>query len=106
MEAGYNSHGNRIVGEPPFGGESLFNRNAPFVVSPSSYYYNSPPPNKSRANQKPSDPGSYYSETNTEDSLARRLNSLANALAHGRPILVDDLMSLRSNSEVSYKSIF
>lgn len=101
MEAGYNSHGNRIGVEPPFGGESLFNRNAPFVVSPSSYYYNSPPSVKSRGNQKQGESGSHYVDNSAEDSLARRLNSLANALAHGRPIRVEDLMSLRSDNEVS-----
>ncbi|XP_012256402.2 cyclin-dependent kinase 12 [Athalia rosae] len=104
MEAGYNSHGNRIGAEPPFGGESLFNRNAPFVVSPSSYYYNSPPSVKLRTNQKQGETGSHYSEANTEDNLVRRLNSLANALAHGRPIRVDDLMSLRSDNESDHKA--
>ncbi|XP_015512702.2 cyclin-dependent kinase 12 isoform X1 [Neodiprion lecontei] len=104
MEAGYNSHGNRIGAEPPFGGESLFNRSAPFLVSPSSYYYSSPLPVKSRGNQKQGDTSSHYLDQNTEDSLARKLNCLASALAHGRPIRVDDLMSLRSDNDGDQKA--
>ncbi|KAG7196669.1 hypothetical protein KM043_016004 [Ampulex compressa] len=104
MEAGYNSHPNRLTTESHYGGENLFNQSGPFMVSPSSYYYNSPPPIKPRSNVK-GDVGSHMLELVVEDSLARKLSILTNALNQGKPIRVDDLMSLRSDNESDPKVV-
>ncbi|XP_015177135.1 PREDICTED: cyclin-dependent kinase 12 isoform X2 [Polistes dominula] len=105
MEAGYNSHTNRLSTESHYGGDGLFNQSGPFMVSPSSsYYYNSPPPIKSSINLK-GDATSHTIEGNTEDTLARKLSVLTNALNQGKPIRVDDLMSLRSDNETDPKVV-
>lgn len=98
MEAGYNSHPNRLGAESHYGGDNLFNQGGPFMVSPSSYYYASPPPVKPRLK---GDTSSHLTELCAEDSLARKLSILTNALNQGKPIRVDDLMSLRSDNEVN-----
>lgn len=93
LEAGYNSHG-----QSGFGGDGIFGEGGSFIISPSSYYYNSP--TKARSNAK-GDVGLQNSELYTEDSLARKLNLLTGALTQGKPIRVDDLMSLRLDNEVN-----
>lgn len=98
MEAGYNSHPNRLIMEAHYGEDNLFNQSGPpYMVSPSSYYYNSPPPIKPRSNLKGDN---QTLEMCMEDNLARRLMILANTLNQGKPIRVDDLLSLRPDSEV------
>lgn len=124
MEAGYNSHPNRLGTESHYGGDNLFNQSRPYMVSSPSYYYTSPPPVTPRPKgdtrpymvSSPSyfyvspppvtprpkgDTSSHMSELYTEDSLVRRLSLLTNALNQGKPIRVEDLMSLRSDNEVS-----
>ncbi|XP_076653986.1 cyclin-dependent kinase 12 isoform X2 [Halictus rubicundus] len=102
MEAGYNSHPNRLGAESHYGGDNLFNQSGPFMVSPTSYYYASPPPVKPRLK---GDPSSHLTELCAEDSLARKLSILTNALNQGKPIRVDDLMSLRSDNESDPKVV-
>lgn len=104
MEAGYNSHANRLSTESHYGGDGLFNQSGPFLVSPSSYYYNSSPPIKSSTNPK-GDITSHIIEGNAEDTLARKLSILTNALNQGKPIRVEDLMSLRSDNETDPKVV-
>ncbi|XP_066589252.1 cyclin-dependent kinase 12 isoform X2 [Prorops nasuta] len=97
LEAGYNSHPTRLGADTHYGGDHLFNQSG-FMVSPSSYYYNSPPPIKPRSNPKGENASQMF-EIGAEDSLARKLSILTNALNQGKPIRVDDLMSLRSDNE-------
>lgn len=98
MEAGYNSHPNRLSTESHYGGDNLFNQSRPYMVSSPSYFYVSPPPVTPRPK---GDTSSHMSELYTEDSLVRKLSLLTNALNQGKPIRVEDLMSLRSDNEVS-----
>lgn len=100
MEAGYNSHANRLSTESHYGEDGLFNQSGPFLVSPSSYYYNSSPSIKASTNLK-GDITTHVIEGNAEDTLARKLSILTNALNQGKPIRVEDLMSLRSDNEVN-----
>ncbi|XP_023288505.1 cyclin-dependent kinase 12 isoform X3 [Orussus abietinus] len=107
MEAGYNSHGSRMPGEPGhFGPENLFQQGGPFAVSPSPYYFNSPPAVKPRVPPSTGhqDAGPGVCGT-SDDSLARRLTLLTNALSQGKPVRVDDLMSLRSDNESDPKVV-
>jgi cyclin-dependent kinase 12/13 len=94
MEAGYNSH--RYNSEPHMGGDGMFGQGGPFSTSP--YGYHSPPLIKSRSNPRE---GSHFPEYITEDTLARKLSNLTSALNQGKPISVDDLMSLRTDNEVT-----
>ena len=96
MEAGYNSHSR--LSEAHFGGDVLFNQEIPYGSSPSGYYYNSTPPIKPRSSTKGG--VAHFLEFNAEDSLARKLNFLTNSLSQGKPIIVEDLMSLRIDNEV------
>ncbi|XP_003704023.2 cyclin-dependent kinase 12 isoform X2 [Megachile rotundata] len=129
MEAGYNSHPNRLGPESHYAGDNLFNQSRPYMVSSPSYYYNSPPPVTPRSKgdaSRPymvSSPSYYYTsppsvtprpkgentshitELCTEDSLARRLSILTNTLNQGKPIRVEDLMSLRSENESDPKVV-
>lgn len=100
MEAGYNSHPNRLGADAHYD-DSLFNQGGPYMVSPSSYYYNSPPPIKPRSSNPKGD--NQALEMCGEDNLARRLMILTNALNQGKPIRVDDLLSLRPDNEVPIK---
>ncbi|KAK0179197.1 hypothetical protein PV327_008011 [Microctonus hyperodae] len=61
-------------------------------------------PSKSRMNVK-GDIISHSSELHTEDSLARRLNLLTGALSQGKPIRVEDLLSLRLDNESDPKAV-
>lgn len=81
-----------------FGSEGMFGESASFNLSPSTYYYNSP--SKSRMNVK-GDMIPHSSELHTEDSLARKLSLLTGALSQGKPIRVEDLLSLRLDNEVT-----
>lgn len=101
MEAGYNSHPHRLGVEAHYG-EDMFNQSGPYMVSPSSYYYNSPPPVKPRSSNMKGD--NQTLEMCAEDNLARRLMYLTNSLNQGKPIRVDDLLSLRPDSEVPIKN--
>lgn len=103
MEAGYNSHQNRLGAEVHYGEDNMFNQSGPYMVSPSSYYYNSPPPIKPRSSNLKGD--NQALEMCVEDNLARRLMFLTNALNQGKPIRVDDLLSLRPDSEVFVKQV-
>lgn len=87
LEAGYNSQSNL---------EGLFESS--FAVSP-SYYYS--PAKRTGAGPGVKDTFNH----DTEDSLARKLNSLAGALGQGKPIRVDDLMSLRVDNQVNLKQL-
>lgn len=100
MEAGYNSHSTRLGADTHYG-EDMFNQSGPYMVSPSSYYYNSPPPVKPRSSNLKGD--NQALEMCVEDNLARRLMFLTNALNQGKPIRVDDLLSLRPDNEVLIK---
>lgn len=91
MEAGYNSHPSRLGAESHYGEDNLFNQSGPYVVSTPSYYFNTSPSIKPQSNLK----GDNQSDMCTEDNLARRLMILTNALNQGKPIRVDDLLSLR-----------
>ncbi|XP_012233397.1 cyclin-dependent kinase 12 isoform X2 [Linepithema humile] len=88
MEAGYNSHPSRLGGEAHYGEDNLFNQSGPYIATP-PYYFNSSPV------AKPQSKGDNPPEMSTEDNLARRLMMLTNALNQGKPIRVDDLLSLR-----------
>ncbi|XP_011136639.1 cyclin-dependent kinase 12 isoform X2 [Harpegnathos saltator] len=101
MEAGYNSHPNRLGAEAHYAEDNIFNQSGPYMVSPSSYYYNSPPPIKPRSSNLKGD--NQALEMCVEDNLARRLIFLTNSLNQGKPIRVDDLLSLRSDSECDPK---
>lgn len=94
MEAGYNSHPSRLGAEVHYGEDNLFNQSGPYIVSTPSYYFNTSPPIKSQSNLKGDN---QPLEMCTEDNLARRLMILTNALNQGKPIRVDDLLSLRSD---------
>lgn len=98
MESGYNSHSR--LSETNFGGDTFCNQEILYGPSPTSYYYNSTPPIKSRPNIK-GEP-SHYLEFNAEDSLARKLNYLTSSLTQGKPIIVEDLMSLRTDNQVIF----
>ncbi|XP_008543550.1 cyclin-dependent kinase 12 isoform X1 [Microplitis demolitor] len=87
LEAGYNSQSNL---------EGLFESS--FAVSP-SYYYS--PAKRTGAGPGVKDTFNH----DTEDSLARKLNSLAGALGQGKPIRVDDLMSLRVDNQSDPKTV-
>ncbi|EZA62427.1 Cyclin-dependent kinase [Ooceraea biroi] len=92
MEAGYNSHPSRLGAETHYGEDNMFNQGGPYVVSTPSYFFNSSSPVKPQPNLK----GDNQSlEMCVEDTLARRLMILTNALNQGKPIRVDDLLSLR-----------
>lgn len=98
MEAGYNSHPSRLGVEAHYGEDNLFQQSGPYIVSTPSYYYNTSPTVKPQSNLKGDN---QPLEMCTEDNLARRLMILTNALNQGKPIRVDDLLSLRSDqSEV------
>lgn len=102
MESGYNTHVR--LSEAHFGGDALFNHDIPYGSSPSGYY-NSTPPIKPRSNTKGD--ASHFLEFNAEDSLARKLSFLTSSLTQGKPIIVEDLMSLRTDNEVFFlKDIF
>lgn len=98
MEAGYHSHLPRLGVETHYSGDNSFPQSGGFMGFPSSYYYASPPPIKPRCESKSEHVHS--SEPNSEDSLTRKLNALTEALNQGKPIRVDDLMSLRPDNEV------
>ena len=101
MESGYNSH--TRLSEAHFCGDALFNQEIPYGSSPSGpsgYYYNSTPPIKSRSVLKGDT--SHFLEFNAEDSLARKLSFLTSSLSQGKPIIVEDLMSLRTDNEVFF----
>lgn len=101
MEAGYNSHPSRLGAEAHYGEDSIFNQDGPYVASTPSYFFNSSSPIKPQSNLKGDN---QPSEVCGEDTLARRLMILTNALNQGKPIRVDDLLSLRPDqSEVNYK---
>lgn len=91
MEAGYNSSNYN---------NGMFGESSTFGVSSPAYYYNSPV--KNRTNQRTDN---NTNQINTEDSLARKLSSLTGALSHGKPIRVDDLMSLRLDNESDPKAV-
>lgn len=92
MEAGYNSSN--------YNNDGMFGESSTFGVSSPAYYYNSPV--KNRTNQRTDNNTNQRDlQLNTEDSLARKLSSLTGALSHGKPIRVDDLMSLRLDNEVN-----
>ena len=111
MEAGYNSHTDcHRAAESQFGGDGIFGESGPFIVSPSSYYYNSPPPGcvvrigarvtgaiRSQGQQQHQQ---RLPEVNGEESLARKLTVLTGSLIQGKPIRVDDLMSLKLDHDV------
>ncbi|XP_029663193.1 cyclin-dependent kinase 12 isoform X2 [Formica exsecta] len=97
MEAGYNSHPSRLA-EGHYGEDNLFNQSGPYIVSTPSYYFNNSPPVKSQSNLKGDN---QPSEMCTESNLARRLMILTNSLNQGKPIRVDDLLSLRSDQTES-----
>lgn len=102
MESGYNTHSR--VNESHFGGDSTFcNQEILYGSSPTGYYYNSTPPIKTRSNIKGE--SSHFLEFNAEDSLARKLNYLTVSLSQGKPIIVEDLMSLRTDNQVIVFSI-
>lgn len=128
MEAGYSSHPSRLATESNYGGDNLFNQSRPYMVSSPSYYYASPPPVTPRPKGDTSRPylvtspsyfyvspppvtprpkgdsTSHIIELCGEDHLARKLSVLANTLNQGKPVRVEDLMSLRSDNEVhTYK---
>ncbi|KMQ97876.1 retinoblastoma-binding protein 8 [Lasius niger] len=90
MEAGYNS--SRLGPEGHYGEDNLYNQSGPYIVSTPSYYFNNSPPVKSnlKGDNQPL-------EMCTEGNLARRLMILTNSLNQGKPIRVDDLLSLRSD---------
>jgi len=100
METGYNSHPNRLGAEGHYS-EDMFNQGGPYVVSTPSYFFNSSSPVKPQSNLK----GDNQSlEMCIEDTLARRLMILTNTLNQGKPIRIDDLLSLRPDqNEVSIK---
>lgn len=85
---------NRLGPEGHYTGD-MYSQN-PFAGSP-PYPYNSPPPYK-RSNPKESQ----FVDLNTDDSLARKLNLLTNSLNRGKPINVEDIMTLRASNEVSW----
>lgn len=91
MEAGYNSHPSRLGAEGHYGEDNMFNQGGPYVVSTPSYFFNSSSPVKP-SNLKGDNPPL---EMCMEDTLARRLMILTSALNQGKPIRVDDLLSLR-----------
>lgn len=94
MEAGYNSHPSRLGAEAHYGEDNLFNQSGPYVASTPSYYFNTSPPVKPQSNLK----GDNQSlDMCIENNLSRRLMILTNALNQGKPIRVDDLLSLRSD---------
>ncbi|XP_044015147.1 cyclin-dependent kinase 12 isoform X2 [Aphidius gifuensis] len=96
MEAGYNSTN--------YNNDSMFGESSTFGVSSPAYYYNSPV--KNRTNQRTDNNTNQRDlQLNTEDSLARKLSSLTGALSHGKPIRVDDLMSLRLDNESDPKAV-
>lgn len=97
MESGYNSHSR--LNETHFGGDNFCNQEILYGSSPTSYYYNSTPPIKSRSNIKGE--SSHFLEFNAEDSLARKLNYLTTSLSQGKAIIVEDLMSLRTDNQVN-----
>lgn len=94
MEAGYNSI-RYSSSEPHASGDEVLSQVAPFVSSP--YEYNSPLVLKPRNNPRE---GMNFQEHLAEDSLAQKLNILTAALNQGKPIRVDDLMSLKTSNEV------
>ena len=94
MEAGYNSH--RFGLETHMEEEGIFGHGGPYGSSP--YSYNTTPPIKSRSNVRD---GSHFLELNAENSLARKLLNLTGALNQGKPISVEDLMSLKIDNEVN-----
>lgn len=101
MEAGYNSHPSRLGAEAHYGEDNLFNQSGPYTATP--YYFNSSPLVKPQSNLKGDNPSF---EMCAEDNLARRLMILTNALNQGKPIRVDDLLSLRiDQSEVLYTDL-
>ncbi|XP_063972966.1 cyclin-dependent kinase 12 isoform X2 [Diachasmimorpha longicaudata] len=97
MEAGYSSHG------PNFGSNDGILEGNTYSVSPGAYYYNSPV--KTRTNQRCEGGDVQGMDLNTEDSLARKLSHLTGALSQGKPIRVDDLMSLRLDNESDPKAV-
>ncbi|XP_029033045.2 cyclin-dependent kinase 12 isoform X2 [Osmia bicornis bicornis] len=129
MEAGYNSHPNRLGPESHYAGDNMFNQSRPYMVSSPSYYYTSPTPVTPRSKgdaSRPymvSSPSYYYTsppsvtprpkgdntshitELCAEDSLARKLSILTNTLNQGKPIRVEDLMSLRLENESDPKVV-
>lgn len=104
MEAGYHSQMQRsmTVGGD-YGDDGMFNRSSSraFPMSPtSSYYYDgSPPVTKQQRGAAPQKP----IELNSEDSLAKKLTTLTDAFNQGKLVRFEDLMSLRSDNEVSKK---
>ncbi|XP_011297181.1 cyclin-dependent kinase 12 [Fopius arisanus] len=94
MEAGYSSHAN-------FGSNDGILEGNTYSVSPGGYYYS---PIKSRINQR-GEGDVQGMDVNTEDSLARKLSHLTGALSQGKPIRVDDLMSLRLDNESDPKAV-
>lgn len=103
MEAGYNSHPSRLGAEGHYGEDNLFNQSGPYIVSTPSYYFNNSPPVKSQSNLKGDN---QPLEMCTEGNLARRLMILTNSLNQGKPIRVDDLLSLRSDQTEVSKDIY
>ncbi|XP_014223265.1 cyclin-dependent kinase 12 isoform X1 [Trichogramma pretiosum] len=97
MEAGYNSL--RYISESQVVGESMLGQAGQYATSP--YSYNSPPPVKTRSNPRD---GSHFPEFTNEDSLARNLSILASSLNQGKPISVEDLMSLKIDNETDPKA--
>lgn len=100
MEAGYNSHPSRLSTDAHYGEDNLFNQSGPYIATP-PYYFNNSPLVKPQSNLKGDNP-----EMCTEDNLARRLMMLTNSLNQGKPIRVDDLLSLRiDQNEVLHTKI-
>ena len=97
MEAGYSA---RYSSETHISGDGGFTQSEQYSSSP--YAYSSPPSVKPKANIRDSGP---FPESVNDANLPRRLSILTNALNQGKPISVDDLMSLRIDNEVSYYSI-
>lgn len=95
MEAGYNSLRYNTE-HPHMAGDGMFGQGGAFTTSPYGGY-NSSPLLKPRCNPRES---AHFPDYATEESLARKLGHLAGALNQGKPISVDDLMSLRTDHEV------
>ncbi|XP_020291519.1 cyclin-dependent kinase 12 isoform X3 [Pseudomyrmex gracilis] len=91
MEAGYNSQSSRLGTEAHYGEDNLFNQGGPYMVSTPPYYFNSSvSPGKSNLKGD-----NQLLDVNTEDNLVQRLMALTTALHQGKPIRVEDLLSLQ-----------
>ncbi|KAJ8680042.1 hypothetical protein QAD02_015829 [Eretmocerus hayati] len=95
MEAGYNSR--QFTSESQMSADGMFSQLNQFHSSPYGYHS---PLMKSRSNRD----GPHFPEYSNEDTLARKLNVMAAAMNQGKPISIDDIMSLRTDNETDPRS--